>query len=285
MSHGPTFFPAKNYCIYCGSGNVPLTDEHIVPYSLGGSHVIRKASCHQCCKITSKIELKIARGLWGQPRSSYGAPTRRKKERSKYVEVPDSANLGIKRRVLSGDFPAALIFYRMPQAGILSGFDEDFDGSLFWKIYGIGDKDRPGAFEKTYGFKPALSFSHQPQEFGQLLLKIGYCQILTQLERDEFEPICLPYITGEKQNVSWLVGSDEGSVPLPDIGYSTQTSVIGYPGLLLLVGQIKLWANLEMPWYHAVVGRVTGAEKILGVLGKLGDGNQLDLKILDTGGS
>jgi HNH endonuclease len=48
MPRGPVQFTSKGACIYCGTTGVKLTDEHIVPYSLGGSHVLRDASCLQC---------------------------------------------------------------------------------------------------------------------------------------------------------------------------------------------------------------------------------------------
>jgi HNH endonuclease len=271
MSHGPTHYPAKNYCIYCGAVGIRLTDEHIIPLSLGGSHVLKKASCDACSRMTSKFELKVARGLWGQARLSYDAPSRRKSTRSKYVLTRDSANPQSTHKVLSADFPAALVFYKMGTAGILNGIDEELDFSEFWKLFAVGDDVRHESFVKKYGFKPTLRFSHQPQEFGQLLLKIGYGQILTQLERHDFEPLCLPYIFGKRPNVSWLVGSDENShQPLENLGYSMRTSALLDSNSMLLIAHVKLYANLEMPWYHTVVGRVQGEGKIAEIVKKMG---------------
>jgi HNH endonuclease len=276
MSHGPTHYPAKNYCIYCGAVGIRLTDEHIIPLSLGGAHVLKKASCDSCSKITSKFELKVARGLWGQARLSYNAPSRRKARKSSFVLTRDSANPETMHSVLSSDFPATLVFYKMGTAGILNGIDKKFDLSVFWKLFAIGDKDRPDSFERKYGFKPTMSFSHQPQEFGQLLLKIGYGQILTQVDRHDFEPLCLPYILGQEQNVSWLVGSDENShQPLDKIGYSMRTSALLESDSMLLLAHLKLWANLEMPWYHMVIGRVLGEDKIADVISKIGENQEL----------
>ena len=47
-----------------------------------------------------------------------------------------------------------------------------------------------------------LSFRHVPQEFGQLLAKVGYGHLLTQLDLGDFRPICLPFILGHEANVS-----------------------------------------------------------------------------------
>ena len=76
MTHGSTKIESKGACIYCGAADVKLTDEHIVPLSIGGQHVLLKASCNECNKITSKFELDVARGLWGDARNSYNAPSR-----------------------------------------------------------------------------------------------------------------------------------------------------------------------------------------------------------------
>ena len=280
MSHGPSYYDSKGYCIYCGATGVRLTDEHIIPFSLGGSHVLRKASCNSCSKITSKFEMKIARGLWGEARNSYDAPSRRKKNRIKTLLVTDYANPHVKRRVLRADLPAAMIFYKMPNAGVLSKIDENFDGSIFWKLYGVSDDCKQLSFKEKYDFEPVLSFSHHPQEFGQLLLKIGYGQILTNQNCEDFDPLCLPYILGQKTNVSWLVGcEDKESIPIPNIGYSMRTSVIGYSDSLLLIAHIKLWAHMDMPWYHAVIGRVTGASNMARVVEKLGKLERIDIPL------
>jgi len=58
MTHGPTNFPTKGKCIYCGASDVKLSDEHIVPLAFGGQHVIQEASCSDCAKITSNLKPK-----------------------------------------------------------------------------------------------------------------------------------------------------------------------------------------------------------------------------------
>jgi 5-methylcytosine-specific restriction endonuclease McrA len=54
-------------CIYCGAlaKDVELTDEHIIPFSLGGKAVIREGSCRECARETAKLENEIAhKVLW-----------------------------------------------------------------------------------------------------------------------------------------------------------------------------------------------------------------------------
>ena len=61
MPRGPHHYGSKGACIYRGVRDELLTDEHIVPYSLGGSHVIRRASCLGCADMTKKFEQKVDR--------------------------------------------------------------------------------------------------------------------------------------------------------------------------------------------------------------------------------
>ena len=89
MSHGPSKIPTKGCCIYCGKTDVKLTDEHFLPFSLGGQHVIEKASCHACADITKTFEQHVARDMWGDARNSYNAPSRRRKTRPSHITLRD----------------------------------------------------------------------------------------------------------------------------------------------------------------------------------------------------
>src|SRR5688572_8795232 len=53
-------------CIYCGrfpSDEDPLSDEHILPFSIYGKNKLRKASCKSCAAITSAFEGKVMQDL------------------------------------------------------------------------------------------------------------------------------------------------------------------------------------------------------------------------------
>jgi hypothetical protein len=221
--------------------------------------------------------LKIARGLWGQARQSFGATSRRKKGKTQFI--PDGEHIGRIQAVPNEEVPAVFAFYKMPPAGILLGLTETVDTQPSWTIAVIADSNRQEQFEQKYGFKPAVGFRHQPQEFGQLLLKIGYGQALTHLDCRDFEAICVPFILGEKSNVSWLVGTNmQEPDALSDFGYSLRTKAQGTTELLYIISEIKLWANTFMPWYHAIVGRVQGRDKVAHVIEKLNRINVSEIK-------
>lgn len=127
MSHGPTRIPTKGRCIYCGKTGVRLTDEHFLPLSLGGQHVIEKASCLACADITKKFEQHVARDMWGDARNSYGAPSRRKHKRPTHITLRDPDHSSREVQVAYNDYPAMLIFYKMSRAGLLEGLPEFAD--------------------------------------------------------------------------------------------------------------------------------------------------------------
>lgn len=66
-------------CIYCGNVTSQLTDEHIIPFGLGGFLILEKASCLDCNKITSLLEQHILRGHWLGIRRNLNTGSRRKK--------------------------------------------------------------------------------------------------------------------------------------------------------------------------------------------------------------
>lgn len=269
MPHGPSQFAGKGRCIYCGATGVSLSDEHIVPYGLGGSHVIRDASCRRCSNITSKFELRVLRDLWGDARASYNAPTRRRQKRKTEITMPDAG--GGPLTVPASEHPGAFVFYTMNKAGLLQGLPEDVDISPNWKLVVIDDDKRRTAFLLQHPERLTMQFRHVPDAFARLIAKIGYGHVLTELDLCDFSPITPPFILGEKANMSFVVGGTMAAQdPEPNIGYRLQTAVFGARNRILLLALVRLLANTSAPAYHVVVGEVNGEENVVSTLTKLG---------------
>jgi hypothetical protein len=270
MSHGPTYIPSKGVCIYCKAAGSTLTDEHIVPLSLGGFHVISKASCLACGDITTKFERQVSRELWGDARVAFDMPSRRKKQRSHSIAMHDPTSPSGGVSILAAEYPAGFVFYKMGIPGILQGLSEDIDTSHSWQMVVIDDDKRREEFIANRGRMPQIKFRHVPQDFGRLIAKIGYGHILTQLDIDDFQELCVPYILGSKTNLSHIVGGVVSEPPpLPEIGYSLSTSCHVLPSRMLLLAEVRLLALTHAPTYKVVVGEVLGPERIGLVLHKL----------------
>lgn len=270
MSNGPSKIPTKGRCIYCGKADVKLTDEHFLPLSLGGQHIIEKASCLACADITKKFEQHVARDMWGDARNSYNAPSRRRNARPSHITLRDPNYPSRAIRVPYNEYPAPLVFYKMYRAGLLEGLPENVDISSAWHFVAVMDDKKAKDFEQKFGMKLTAKFRNMPESFGRLLAKIGYGQVLCSFDPWEFRPFCLPYILGQKRNVSYLVGgSHDIPEPLPDLGYSLSTIAFGDQSRIFLVAEIRLYANAHTPVYHVVVGDVLGHENVAAALRKL----------------
>lgn len=83
-------------CIYCRTTELPLTDEHTVPFGFNGNCILYKASCIACAAITSKFERIVLRDTLFAARDALNTKTRNSKEREK--KRPITCNQGRKRK-------------------------------------------------------------------------------------------------------------------------------------------------------------------------------------------
>ena len=106
INHGPI-----GHCIYCGTTDPDLSREHVVPLSLGGNHVLLKASCNQCARTINQFETFCAHTLFGPYRVRGDLPTRRPKERP--LQLPlglvDAEGVPYDVEISPSEHPAALL--------------------------------------------------------------------------------------------------------------------------------------------------------------------------------
>jgi hypothetical protein len=164
-----------------------------------------------------------------------------------------------------------MVFYYMSPAGILRGIPETIDTSATWELKAFADK-KLDDFERKHGFKMTMRFTHVPDSFARMLVKIGYGNILTTLHPSDFRPLCVPYILGVKKNLSFIVGGDEELSPRVDFGYHLGTLIMGRTDHIALVAKVRLFAHLNTPTYHIVVGDVIGQTNVQAVIRKFGEG-------------
>ncbi|MGE0742901.1 MAG: HNH endonuclease [Hyphomonadaceae bacterium] len=67
-------------CIYCLATDA-LTDEHIIPVSLGGLLILPKASCPRCQVVTTRFEQAVARHMYWPLRLRLGIEGSRKRKK------------------------------------------------------------------------------------------------------------------------------------------------------------------------------------------------------------
>jgi hypothetical protein len=74
---------------------------------------------------------------------------------------------------------------------------------------------------------------------------------------------------GDEKNPSYVVGGTFDIAQPEAVGYRLSTCCFGGPERLMLVAEIRLFANAHTPTYHVVVGDVFGEENVGTTLGKL----------------
>jgi hypothetical protein len=270
MSHGHTRIASRGACIYCGMRGVRLDDEHVVPLSLGGQHILEDASCLSCADITTKFERDVARDMWGDARNSYNVRSRRKRKRKTHIALADPADPSRRLKVPYADYPAPMMFYKMGPAGLLAGMPDTVDMSHRWQMEMLTHEVKAKGFQQKFGVPLTARVRHMPESFARLLAKIGYCNLLTILDPGDFRPICLPYILGRK-NPSYVVGGAFEIAEPEAVGYRLSILGFGSAERMMLVAEIRLFANAGTPAYHVVVGDVSGRDKVAAMLTKAGD--------------
>jgi hypothetical protein len=264
-------YPSFGECIYCGASanEVELTNEHIVPYSLGGNAVILGGSCKACAAETTKLEDEIGRKVFLEFRTHVNTPTRRKKKRAK--ELPFTFKVaGGKAQTKTVPIADHPYFTPMPVwglPGLLEGklpsaqFAHHKAHVFYWlppnirKVMGLAD----GAM----GEIPFPEFRINHERFARGIAKIAYCQAVATLGLHNFRHLVLPdLILGCYPNIPYFVGCKLDDPPPPaerSVSHVLQVGVEKVNSILLVVGTVRLFANSGVedhgpPVYEVVVG-------------------------------
>jgi hypothetical protein len=119
----PIRFEAVGRCIYCGWEDQPLSDEHIIPYGIGGRLVLPEASCRTCSKRTGAIEKSLLRSQnWWPLRRALDLASRRAREQPQSFPVEVSAaGQAHCVDVKVGNYPLVVVVFEFDPPTHLSG--------------------------------------------------------------------------------------------------------------------------------------------------------------------
>lgn len=242
-------YPAVGRCIYCGRTDVPLSDEHIIPYALGGNRVLPKASCGECAAITSRIELATLRGEFYQARAALSLPTRRR------ARMPAAFPLLLTRddaeREIDVPVRDHLAVLPLPLYGLPAVIQTLRFGPPPEVLLARHGAERVGA---------NLRLDHHM--FARLLAKIGYSLAVAELGMDSIgERSVLPLVRGDLSEAGrWIGSSEDVMEPGPgDVLYTARVETYspadapGAPSSLIIV-TLRLFANRPSPVYIVVAG-------------------------------
>ncbi len=250
-------------CIYCGRTE-DLTDEHVVPFGLGGNLVLPDASCSECNKITSAFERRVLRGFMEDARVAGGFPTRRPKER------PTSIPIQIKRdgNLESVQLPTSealgmLVLPKLDRNAFLAGKPATHGV----KVVGtqmISFGTQPKDVATALNTRTLQSTAHvDATSFVRMLAKIGYSFAVASIGPYPLSEVpVLPLIQGKADDGSTWIGSAdyriegvEDKKPQHALALVWVSGTYGDVAEKVLVAQVKLFANSGATGYEVVVRR------------------------------
>lgn len=267
-------FPSLGRCIYCRSDDEELTDEHVIPYALGGNTAIfERACCVSCQRLIQPYEQRILRGQLGVFRARIEAPTRRKKDRPThqklhFIEVNDCGefirDLGVKELPID-EAPLALSVWNLAPPRILG--EDTTEQQHVGGPWTYCQRDR--AMELVQEVRDETGANHvavkidsvNRDDFLRFLAKTAHAYAIAELGIDGFRPLATDLILRRSDDLAELVGGDTGPPPFTshpaNVSELTIGKVIDGPVAGHVAVRIRLYPMLGTPAHIVVVGSPT----------------------------
>jgi hypothetical protein len=247
-------------CIYCGASECELTDEHIIPFGLGGADILPKASCKDCARITGKFE-GSSNGQYLEICGFFSIFRRAGKRIAKTKKItsicPDRSSREIE--VPSNEYPPVIWVYTFGTCGFLLGAPPDLDVSMS-SMKTIHNNEQLKSFTAKYDWDRLTRIRFMPNEFRRMLAKIGYSFFVALAGYGTFKPLILKAITDDSFNISYLVGQNPELEPpvLQGDTHGLRLRTIHGPGdHVIFIAEVRLFQSNATPTYHIVVERHT----------------------------
>lgn len=208
-------YEAANRCIYCGDDAVPLTREHIMPFSLGGELIFPKASCTPCAKEIQKYEGDCLNWTFLQARTFLKLPmydpARRKTDLrlgafrgdERFPDLTDNFRF---ESVPVDQHPAAVIVPKFGLPGILCQKTpvETFEVTGLNSVHLNG---APPSHIGVQGERAGNFIRFSPDRLCQFIAKMAHSAATVELGQDAFDPMLPKLIRNLSGYASHLVGS------------------------------------------------------------------------------
>lgn len=258
-------YPPVRRCIYCGETKLPasegrFTDEHVIPLALGGNLVLQEASCKRCAKIINReIETPVLDHEWGNLRAKRDFPTRNKqrRKRKKLAAISVTTTDGSPLSIPLAEHSTPTVMYKFGEARILSGLGPGID-DLRWTPTIITSHDEEVEMQRRFPKWDKLHrLKMQPYPFARLLAKIAHSYVVAEYGI-AFTPFVLDIILGRSTDYFLTVGGSwdiQPAVPGGDHVINISMRVMK-PAYILILGEIRLFSQIESPSYHVVVGEI-----------------------------
>ena len=254
-------------CIYCGATE-NLHDEHCIPESLNGLHILGKGSCRECGKITSRFEGDYARASLLAVRTVLNMKSKRSKKKrpttfatifkrdgsEETVDVPIEDSYPIMPLVEVGP-PGCYPTVRHP-LGLKSG-------ECRIHLFRVRPEAHLDKLLKKYEADSAdIEYRINVNGFLRMIAKIAYSSVVYRFGLSNIvESFVVPAILGKDNDIEHWVGSDGlqqiGTWARPIKGLHIVNTYFKRDGIVR--ARVKLFKVTETPEYEVVVGRLNDA--------------------------
>jgi len=175
FEQAPKFPQTIGECIYCGRRGEALSDEHVIPFGLGGNWVLREASCSVHRDLTSGFEADALNKAWAAARAALGIRTRRKGRRKEGFDVKLEVGTGVKVvRVPAELHPAPLAWpIYAPPGGTPAR--AKIPGNPVVRIRTTMRRAAANRLGLEHGASAVRVVYPDPLKFARFLGKVGYC--------------------------------------------------------------------------------------------------------------
>lgn len=238
-------------CIYCGCKK-ELSTEHIIPYGLGGEHVLLNASCSDCAQITSEIEFEVLHKQVMQLRAEYDLPSRNDsipeelpldilvdQEVEKNVDLP------------TAEHPTWATFLHYPLPGVLGG-DQSKKGInvIGSQLHLIGGPQLEDVAEIFGGKGIKFRETFAGNTFARLLAKIALGFGVRKYGLEDLKESPLPStILGEEDDAGKWIGCGRFDPNRADTMHDIDLWKQGD----WILASVRLFAKVRSPQYIVVL--------------------------------
>jgi hypothetical protein len=252
------------FCIYCRSTHL-LSDEHIVPFGLGGTLVLAQASCSECSKQTgAMLEQRLLRGHWWAYRVKLGLNTRNPAAQtgSRPVTLIKGDGASHQATIPISAYPV-VFFVTLNAPSIITGkvsAEEPFARDVAIKL--IGDLPKKVSISGedyilTATDKIDYPVNFNAADFTRFLAKVAHGYAISRLGYEYFQSFFLPdFILGKTAGIMTYVGGFHSSVYIPKLegGGVNRLTIRERGSLVSVCAQFFVEVGDPPPIYEVVVG-------------------------------
>jgi hypothetical protein len=252
-------FKPVGFCIYCGSKE-NLSEEHIIPFGLGGNLILPASSCGKCADVTGRqVEGAILNAYWGTHgvlRLRMDLPTRSPKKRPKDRVLKMTNQKGEARTVKVRADEVPLTFLGMTteyhRPGILYGAQptDRFKGTVWLKYNDEELRKYAKSGENVEGLG-----KFNPFTYGRMICKIAHALAVAEYGAESFVPFLPDIILGKSPHLTHYLSAQVSAEPDTQGLHNVHIGWLESAIPAYLVAYVRLFCNYGTPDYMVVVGQ------------------------------